>query len=1048
MSASHGPRLTRRALLRAGGVTALAATALRRPATIEALRTRPLATVTAVGDFDILVTRPLDNLRLSLSFRDCEVVAGELRPLTTVNADPWYSIGFPAQHLAEEDIPAGQVHTPPVASRAARGSRLVFDVDQAIPFELAALLDVSGRSLRLSPRALTVSSGPVVEPPDDVTALVMPEGLWLSPSEANADYAPLPQFTLDDTTEVLVMRQGLRPGLAFLPVPVEMRALWTPGYQSGVPITGTGISAFPLDRFVKKRIVRATSDGSDTTEYPDHEPLLAPRLWLTSAGGWLDIAGAWDGNGQLAAWEHQVRAGRDTYIKIVSRGHLLPFGHPATVIDVTERTFVRVGDVVQTQLETTTYLSLVEGTQVVPGGLMDDAGRGFPFLRAVLADSSLYTITKEQIDNINVDAAFYAHDTGGDPLLLDYALEDRVGGPSTAVSFPAIWVGADSAFNPNSSVVGDLLDWLTDPVSADDRTMDLGGQRVGYTDEDTPGSGRTTFATDWQRWTFELPLDGTTEVDLRGVGFPTILPRLEVASAANPALDALLGRSMTFVEVALDVDWLQFGNQTGDGQNPLLNSLAPISGFDVSFEGLGSGIAGPTFRADTFNQVLGFAPADLLPGGSIDVGDILGDLPTLLGVLDLNQLVDGLVEQIPPVDLPDVPTIPGFQIDLETDVNGIPTKIVATFHWEKALQSQAGVFIVGAEQGGKLTDDDTLLAVDALVCVPLDGGDPESEVSVFVNNFAIQGPPNPTLITVSFHEVRLTARNGEGLELVPDLAEIRFDGVLVLLEALQPLLQFQGGGLELEEQDDVVTALVRVSIPDINVGILAIRNISVAAGANVPLVLGAQFETVFEFGTKSNPVTVLVFGYGGGFHLELTGAPFPGTFDLIRLGINVTFEQSINVVVAKGTLSASFGAYLEVLPNDVVLGAYVEVTGSVKVLGIVTITVGASIELMYSVATMILTGTATIFAEVDTPLGSKEVTFQIEQEIDLGGSNRRKANLSRSRSFGRARGLPPKVPPADRPGGSQGGDGDDTVGTLGDRYDQQAWQAWCDAFGD
>lgn len=1051
MSEMSGPRLTRRTLLRAGGLAALAGATVRRNTVLNLGVINPASTIVTGTTFDLVVVRPLDGLRLSLQFNNVDVVAGELRAAAGVS---WFAVVFPSQHIQENSVPVGTLNNDPT-SRAARASRLVFDVTDPIPFTLDTLLDFPSHTLRLDPRAIATTSNAVPsKPTDDVTSLVLPEGLWLTPAQSEAAFKRRVQFTLDDTTEVFVVRMGQRHATdptRVLNRPVDVRALWTPGYADGAIVDVN--DGFPLSGGNKKRIVRATSHYGDD-DYPNHEPAVASLLWLTSAGGSLDIAGEWDSTAQLVAWEHQIRTGRDTFVKIVSRGYLLPFGHLATVIEVTERTFVIIDDAVTTQLETSTYLSINTSTQSIPTDLMDDEGRGFPFVSATLVDSGLHTVTKVAIPGVaSTDAAFLA-EVDGEPLVLGYSLDDRVDAnvQAVAISFPAIWVGADHAFGQAANgVLADVVDWLSDDALTDDlRTIDFGGARIGYTDETSEGSGRTTFQTDTQRWTFERPVSGTNQSALKSAGFPAIFPRLAEARVASPALDALLGLPTTFVDVTLDTAWLQFGNLTGVGENPLVNALELKVPRTIAFDELGSGIAKPTFRADIFNQTLGFAPADLVPNANFDVLDFLGTLPKLLGVLDLGDLLSNVIQSIPSSGFGEVPTIPGFQIDVEFDGN-IPSKVTATFHWETELASyDAGtsteIFEVSAVEPGA----PTLLAVDAFVCVPLDGSDPDAQISVAVDNFAISFPPNFELIRVSFHEIRLSATPGDGVELVPDLEQIRFEGVLTLLEALQPLLQFQGGGLELEERDDDVQALVRISLPNISLGILAIRNISIAAGANIPLVPSKQFESIFEFGTKSNPVTVLVLGYGGGFHLELTGAPYPGSVELIRLGINVTFEQSLNVVVAKGTLSASFGAYLEIsgpaLNLTVVLGAYVEVTGSVKVLGVVTITIGASVELTYNLTTQILKGTATIYASVDTPLGSKEVSFKVKQEIKIGsGGGNRKAPLGRT--SGRVIGSPGHPVPG-IPGGSLGGDGDDTVATLADRYDQRTWQAYCDAFGD
>lgn len=1048
-----GPHLTRRSLLRVGGVSALALATMRRDAVLRLVGQTPLASVTSpTGIWDLDVFRPGDGLRLRFTFGHLGVVGGMLqRDGTVASQDAYYGFLVPSQHTAEGDVAAGSLQTAST-HRAARASRLMFEFpDDPIPFTLEALLDLRARDLRLASLALrdvTDVSQPAPAPPeDDRTSLILPEGLYLSPAEETARFDVPDSIEIGNVTEVFRARLGGGVGATgWIPRRVEVRALWTPGYESG-STPGDG-SQFPLSEANQTRIVRATADFSDTSEYPNHEPAYAQRLWLTAHGGYLDVTGSWTGGtGQLAAWEHRIRTGRDLFVKIVTRGYLMPFGHLATVIEVTERTFVVDNDgAVQSQLETTVYLSLQSGRKPVPAAVMQDEGRGFPFVAADLVDGGTFVITKQAIPGAPTDSAFTAL-VDGRVVTLQYVLTDRVGA-TIGAAFTAVWISADHAFDRSSGVLADVLDHLSGPATEDERTVQLGGARVGYTDEATPGSGRTTFETDSQRWTFELPLPDATENDLRDLDHPALFPRLEIASVANPALDGLMGTVSVPMDVTLSPEWLAFGNGAG---NELLNALTLELPRELSFDGLGSGFANPVFDVSVLNQTLGFA-ADFAPGDTIDVADLLSGLPKLLGVIDITDLLGSQTIDVPEVDFPDVPTLPGFQLDLEFDDDGIPTKVVATFHWETPLTTYT-------VSGGATSTDvfvaapDTVLALDVVACVPFDGGAPELELTVAVNDFDVVAPPFFELIEVRFHEVRLTAKSGEPVEVVPDIEQIRFIGILTLLEALEPLLQFGPGGLDLEPTDEDVTALVRISVPDINLGVLAIRNISIGAGAVVPLVLGRQLATVFEFGTLANPVTVIVLGFGGGFHVETTAAPHPGTFELLRLGVNVTMEQSLNIVVAKGTLSASFGAWLEVSPIeqggvdtlDVVLGGYVEVTGVVKVLGLVKITIGVSVELTYSFMSKVLRGTATVYAEVDAGLGKKEVTFEIEQEYQLGnGGGSRRGRLA---DVPHARAATPGGPSPIGPGGSLGGDGDDTRTTLGDRWDQAAWQAYCNSFG-
>jgi len=93
-------------------------------------------------------------------------------------------------------------------------------------------------------------------------------------------------------------------------------------------------------------IVRLSADPAlHTTETGLPKPFEVNRLMLSSIGGWIDAEGNWDytaGNGlDLTSWQHKGTMGRDHFVRTVKDGFLFPFGHPAALVEVSERRFDR-----------------------------------------------------------------------------------------------------------------------------------------------------------------------------------------------------------------------------------------------------------------------------------------------------------------------------------------------------------------------------------------------------------------------------------------------------------------------------------------------------------------------------------------------------------------------------------------------------------------------------------------------------------------------------------------------------------------------------------
>ena len=64
---------------------------------------------------------------------------------------------------------------------------------------------------------------------------------------------------------------------------------------------------------------------------------------LTALGGWLDSRVLFetlpDGGLTIEEWKHRAALGRDHEVKVVYAGFLLPFGHRASLVKITERKF-------------------------------------------------------------------------------------------------------------------------------------------------------------------------------------------------------------------------------------------------------------------------------------------------------------------------------------------------------------------------------------------------------------------------------------------------------------------------------------------------------------------------------------------------------------------------------------------------------------------------------------------------------------------------------------------------------------------------------------
>ncbi len=184
--------------------------------------------------------------------------------------------------------------------------------------------------------------------------------------------------------------------------PQGLRAIWArdrdgvPNWQlpdsGGTPVAGLGHADEPwvasLDRFDRHMLVRQTSEtweGEKNQSQIAPAPFGADALWLSGLGAWLDFHGAWNtkpysnqGLGSIMVWDHVAPMGRDQYVRVVYPGYLVPVGHQAALVKVTER---------KMKMRENTKASLYQRMFIVIGersrtwGLSNPEQRQFPFER-------------------------------------------------------------------------------------------------------------------------------------------------------------------------------------------------------------------------------------------------------------------------------------------------------------------------------------------------------------------------------------------------------------------------------------------------------------------------------------------------------------------------------------------------------------------------------------------------------------------------------------------------------------------------------------------
>jgi hypothetical protein len=334
------------------------------------------------------VLRPEDLLFLDFEFRNAAISSIHGKPFLTAPAnqkdEPLMIVTFPAQHIVEETFVIGagsdqplKIPPPqptPVRTRMAGKSRLVFrlraqsETEVKIPFHVKSFLNWSGFSLNtaanavpptkdsnsveqddLCPTVDRAPSGPMA-PGDDQTAIELPYRVLLSPS-AIATWRHSYEPKNDKSSgRVELWHTRLESAASDPSIPTStdpkarkrrletVRAIWTPDLAD--PAHQDPFCA-PMNPNDRRDIVRLSSDPAVGSCVKGFSPCAIPveHLMLSALGGWFNCKAHWEPPGDIdtEGWEHRAIGARDVFVQVAKKGFLMPFGHRAALIKVSER---------------------------------------------------------------------------------------------------------------------------------------------------------------------------------------------------------------------------------------------------------------------------------------------------------------------------------------------------------------------------------------------------------------------------------------------------------------------------------------------------------------------------------------------------------------------------------------------------------------------------------------------------------------------------------------------------------------------------------------
>jgi hypothetical protein len=466
-----------------------------------------------------------------------------------------------AMKLLDPDFPTppNESLSIPLPARMAGESRLVFTLPEKhkpIPFKVESLLDWSNWTPYLAPVARhqpNDADSPSPTDPAGTTAIELPWRLMISPGiEGRWKHAKDLQDWKTGVYEIWHTRLGKRafdskkkPLVQENSTDRSIRAIWSPDFI-GLGGTFNQHDHFPfrasLDRADRNEIVHLTSNFNITDiANKKFTPAAVPvdQLILSPMGGWLKSFGVWNppktaGNTfTVEQWKHSATMARDHYVRVVYKGYLLPFGHRASLVKVTDRRFDSFNGKTYAYLHQRMFVVVQKPRKEFPVLGQENGGRQFPFKRVDAL--TLVTPTIDVSPPFNQSLFWVSTDFSKGPFPMRFRFFDCDGGTSEAdvnVVFADATVATDTVLSGMAKDLFNSGQAPGHPFPMDAAVTQFNGQKIALACSSKPGN--TGYEVKDIRWNAKN-IAGL-EADLYEADLPSFFPLVDYTDISSTSI--------------------------------------------------------------------------------------------------------------------------------------------------------------------------------------------------------------------------------------------------------------------------------------------------------------------------------------------------------------------------------------------------------------------------------------------------------------------------------------------------------------------------------
>ncbi len=819
-----------------------------------------------------------------------------------------------------------------------------------------------------------------------------------------------------------------------------------------------------LDASDRHQLVHITSNYLISNYQPKTVPvkklMLTPLGAYLDWHAFFDVPSPADNYLNIIEWEHFATMGRDHYVKIVKEGYLFPFGHRAALVKITERKFMKENRSAVNRQHM--YIVVLQKEVVYERTIPRGDFLKFPFQTVEIINSNTPNIDNPQNTTIDKSLSgynFYIH-SSGKPFDFDVVLIDKEGAGHRK-KMPLTFVeNIIARTESNISVVtndyekkelynnlkldGENISFAESLIDGDTEyeTREI---KFGAVTFPSPGNGEICFRPEIQHALIKLEAvnrltgnDDPVKIRLvddanQGHVFASVENALLNFSGGTDKAGGFLTPNMTITALSrlhgtvggaiddamkLAFDAVKVFEMLDKVLSPKIFGVIDIfSLFDVGLSNLSgsmdsfiSQVKSLQEKIEQFRNSIKLAEAKALELEKAvannltytqsqiqnEINKIRQDL---LGEIDdIKKNIADEVSKLRNLLNNSVPRIPNLKTYLTDDAFHVQYK------WQPDL-GKGEKEVYPELLTVKIDEPKKALQIDTHFEKPfVPGAQPILTSVARFDDFRVEVAD---CIAVNFKSLKFeTGTSGKtGMKVEMGKVPMEFIGALSFINSLNDLIPStgfsdDGNGPYLELTASGIKAGYTLALPNFEMGICMITNVSLGAYINLPFT-GDPLTIGFFFCTRENPFMLTISCFGGGGFVKLI-TRLDG-LESIEAAFEFGAAISLNVGVASGSVSVMGGIYFKsanaqkTLPDNRVitynqadLTAYLRINGKLSILGLIHVSLEFYLELHAVIAdgrVQKLEGSATLKVKVSVLFFSKTVSVTVRRTLAGSGGD-------------------------------------------------------------